>query len=328
MAGLKVHIAPVSWDSHREPLRRLREIVFIDEQQVPREIEWDGADPDCTHFLALTEAGQPVGCARLMPSGQIGRMAVLADHRGTGLGRRLLDEAIEEAKRQGLRKVHLHAQTHAAGFYRKAGFLPVGDEFMEAGIPHQAMELELPIPFEPQGELPRPAVRAEPSGREAAPASALLQYQGESDCLNGLLAGLQQPRRHLVILSQQLDHALFDNEALVEAVSRFARSSPSSEVRILIADSSLIVSRGHRLVELARRLDSHITIRRIADDTPPGEKSFVSWDGQGFFLLPDFREYTAVADAYDPVQARKMVEAFDYYWTRSVPDPELRMLRL
>ncbi|MEQ8860163.1 MAG: GNAT family N-acetyltransferase [Pseudomonadales bacterium] len=326
--ALEVHVVPVTWDSHREPLQKLREIVFIDEQKVPREIEWDGADEDCAHFLAVTEAGQPVGCARLMPSGQIGRMAVLADYRGTGLGRRLLDEAIEEAKRRGFTRVHLHAQIQASGFYRKAGFLPVGGEFMEAGIAHQAMELELPIPFEPPGDLDRPALRPQASPRDAAPASELIQYHGETDCLEGLLRGLQQPRRHLVILSQQLDHTLFDNPPVVAAISEFARSSPASDVRILVNDSSLIVSRGHRLVELARRLDSHIRIRRISNDTPPGEQSFVAWDGLGYLLLPDFRDYHAVVDLYDPVQAKKMQDGFDYYWTRSVQDPELRTLRL
>lgn len=325
---MEVHVTPVSWARHREALQRVREIVFIDEQQVPREIEWDGEDDACTHFLALTEAGQAVGCARLMPSGQIGRMAVLPDYRGTGLGRRLLDEAIEEAKRQGLQRVHLHAQIHAADFYRKAGFLPEGGEFMEAGIPHQAMALELPIPFQPPGDLPQPAVRPETSERQTAPASELKQLRGETDCRHGLLEVLERPRRHLSILSHQLDHALFDAEDVVDAISRFARSSPAADVRVLVVDSSLAVSRGHRLVELARRLDSRITIRKISEDVPVNDESFVTWDGLGFLVLPDFRDYTALADAYDPVQAKHLQDAFEYYWARSAPDPELRILQM
>lgn len=325
---MAIHVLPVPWDSHRDRLRQVRERVFVEEQSVPRELEWDGEDEVCTHILALTEAGQAVGCARLMPSGQIGRMAVLPEFRGTGLGRRLLDEAIEEAKRQGMRHVHLHAQTHAAGFYRKAGFLPVGGEFMEAGIPHQGMELELPIPFESPGKVSAPQVRPETSDRDQAPAPALTQHRGESDCALGLLAALRWPRRHLVIMSQQLDHALFDAPALVDAISGFARSSPSTDVRILVTDSSLVVSRGHRLVELARRLDSRISIRRVNDDIPAGEQTFVTWDGQGYFVLPDFREYNGFSDPYDPVQARRMLDAFDYLWARSGPDPELRRLQL
>jgi hypothetical protein len=176
--------------------------------------------------------------------------------------------------------------------------------------------------------VPRAVVREETSERTDAPASRLLRHHGEADCLAGLLDALARPRRHLVILSHQLDHALFDDPELVEAVSRFARSSPSTEVRILITDSSAIVSRGHRLVELARRLDSRIAVQRIAEEVPVNDESFVTWDGLGFFVLPDFRDYTALADPYDPVQAKHLQEAFDYYWARSAPDPELRTLSL
>lgn len=325
---MDVHVVAVPWDSHRRQLREVRERVFIEEQQVPSEIEWDGEDEASTHFLAVTEAGQPVGCARLLPSGQIGRMAVLPAHRGSGIGNRLLAEVIEEAKRQGYARVHLHAQSHAVKFYRKGGFLPVGDEFMEAGIPHRPMALELPIPFRPPGEVERPVVRDSREDTGGDPPSRLEQYHGDSECLLGLLRCLEAPRRRLAILSQALDHTLYDPEPLVEAVSRFARSSPYAGIRVLISDSTLVVSRGHRLVELARRLDSRIEIRRINPDISPGEESFATWDDRGFFLMPDFRDYTALVNLYDPVQARRLLEIFDYFWARSGPDPELRTLRL
>lgn len=325
---MDVHVLPVDWSTHRDALRRVREVVFIDEQRVPRELEWDGEDDTASHFIALTEAGQAVGCARLLPSGQIGRMAVLPPYRGTGLGRRLLEAAIDEAKRQGFHRVHLHAQTQALEFYRKSGFLPEGGEFMEAGIAHQSMALELPIPFEPPGSVDRPAVRPAATDPYDHPPARLEPYHGESECLLGLLRCLDAPRRRLVILSQQLDHGLFDQEPLVEAVSRFARRSPAVEARILIADASHIVARGHRLVELARRLDSRIEIRRMAADSGPGEETFVTWDERGLFLMPDFRDYTALVNLYDPVQARKRLEQFDQLWARSVPDPELRTLNL
>lgn len=323
---MQIHVVPVAWHSHKETLRRIRETVFIVEQQVPREIEWDGEDDNASHFLAINEAGQALGCARLLPSGQIGRMAVLPEYRGRGLGQRLLSEAVEEAKRQGMPSVHLHAQAHAVGFYRKAGFLPEGGEFLEAGIAHQAMALELPIPFEPPPDVPKAVLR--PDNAEDPVQSRVEHYRGERDCMQGLVDSLAQPRRKLAILSQQLDHTLFDTAAVAESLSHFARSSPSVEVRILISDASLIVSRGHRLVELARRLDSRIEIRRIADELSPGERSFLTWDARGFFLLPDFRDYLALADIYDPVRARRLLEDFDYLWERSTADPELRILRI
>ena len=108
----------------------------------------DGQDETAVHFIAIDEAGHALGTARLLETGQIGRMAVLANQRGRGIGRRLLDLAIEHAKTQGLGNVFLHAQTDAINFYRKAGFVTTGGTFMEAGIEHVSMTMPLPVPFE------------------------------------------------------------------------------------------------------------------------------------------------------------------------------------
>jgi predicted GNAT family N-acyltransferase len=322
---MRIHVLPVEWNRHREPLRWLREQVFIIEQGVPRELEWDGEDESSSHFLALNDAGQPLGCARLLPTGQIGRMAVLKEQRGLGLGMRLLLEAIEHAKQLGFRRVSLHAQTHAAGFYRKAGFLPVGEEFMEAGIPHQAMEMELPIPFEAPAAVAQPLIRDD-GGTSGA--SDVQRHAGESACHDALLRCLDEPVRKLFILSPFLDHQLFDSAAVSERISRFARSGAATEVRILIKDSRLIIDRGHRLVALAKRLSSKITIRRVSGELDPGAASFVTWDDVGFFLLPDFREYVCVVDYHDRVQAQRFSQHFTYLWEHAAPDPELRGLAL
>jgi len=324
---MQIHVSSVPWSTHFDRLRLVRERVFIEEQAVPREEEWDGADDDAVHFLALNEAGQPLGCARLLASGQIGRMAVMKEQRGTGLGLRLLEAAIEEAIRQGRRQVFLHAQTHALGFYRKAGFLPHGSEFMEAGIPHVEMTLELPIPFEPVGAAAAPALRPEPAPAPEDP-PALHADAGETACIDGLLACLARPRRQLFVLSPQLDPLLFDRADVAEAVSQFVRNARNARVQILLKDSSLIVARGHRLIELARRLDSRIEIRRLPDDAGTRDLSFATWDERGYWLLPDYREYQALRNFQDPVQATRLTEQFARLWARSTSDPELRLLKL
>lgn len=129
------------WHSEqdRETLRLLRHEVFVQEQQVPEALEWTGDDGDCLHALAFDAAGQAVGTGRLDPDGHIGRMAVRRAGRGAGVGRALLDFLVAEARRRGDREVHLNAQTHALGFYQRAGFEAYGAEFMEAGIGHRAM---------------------------------------------------------------------------------------------------------------------------------------------------------------------------------------------
>ena len=134
---MDVHVVVVAWDTHHDKLEAIRKAVFGEEQNIPAELDLDGADPSATHVLAITAAGQPVACGRLEPSGKIGRMAVLPDWRRRGLAGRMLKELIEKAQAAGLTTVYLHAQDSARGFYRRFGFASTGSEFTEAGITHQ-----------------------------------------------------------------------------------------------------------------------------------------------------------------------------------------------
>ena len=131
------------WDQARDRARAVREAVFVIEQNVPLELEWDEWDARCEHALALNEKGVPVGTARLLPDGHLGRMAVLASCRGAGIGRALALALMQRARERGMSRIVLHAQIHAAGFYRKLGFSEFGEPFDEAGIPHIAMSQEL-----------------------------------------------------------------------------------------------------------------------------------------------------------------------------------------
>ncbi len=118
--------------------------VFVNEQGVPAHLEIDGTDTDCTHVLAFDRDGQAIATARLMPDGRIGRMAVRQAWRGQGVGSALLHALLEQATHQGMARVYLHSQRQACGFYARHGFVEEGDEYLEAGIPHQTMVLELP----------------------------------------------------------------------------------------------------------------------------------------------------------------------------------------
>jgi len=131
------------WTLDQSALQAIRREVFVVEQQVPENEEWDDMDAACMHVLASSDDGAPIGTGRLLPDGRIGRMAVLKAWRGCGAGSALLRELLTLARDQGHMEVWLHAQTHALGFYRKHGFTPVGGEFMEAGIPHYEMRMLL-----------------------------------------------------------------------------------------------------------------------------------------------------------------------------------------
>ncbi len=126
--------------------RALRRTVFIEEQGVSEADEVDDLDGQAIHLLATLD-GVPVGSARLLPMGsvgKVGRVCVLVQMRGTGLGAALMRAAVDHCRTlPGIEKVKLGAQTHALGFYERLGFDAVGPEYMDAGIPHRDMVLVL-----------------------------------------------------------------------------------------------------------------------------------------------------------------------------------------
>lgn len=137
----KFTVRTASWSDDRAVLQSLRRAVFVVEQRVPEELEWDEADALSLHALAQDSHGLPVGTGRLLPDGHVGRMAVLREWRGQGAGSALLEFLVLQARQRGMRRLQLHAQTHAIGFYERQGFVVQGGEFMEAGIPHRRMTL-------------------------------------------------------------------------------------------------------------------------------------------------------------------------------------------
>ena len=127
------------WATLSADAQVIRIAVFVQEQNVPAELEMDEKDAVCLHAVAYDAAGTPVGTGRLLPDGHIGRMAVMKSARGTGIGSALLRGLMAHARERGHPDVLLSAQTHAAPFYRAHGFEQVGGEFYEAGIAHVEM---------------------------------------------------------------------------------------------------------------------------------------------------------------------------------------------
>jgi predicted GNAT family N-acyltransferase len=136
-------VIAVDWRSTGAALAEIRRRVFIEEQSVPEALEWDGLDEGAVHVLASDGANRPIGCARLLPQGKIGRMAVLPEWRGSGVGLAMLETLIALARAQGLSEVSLSAQTHAISFYEQAGFRICSEIYDDAGIPHRDMVLAL-----------------------------------------------------------------------------------------------------------------------------------------------------------------------------------------
>ncbi len=135
------------WSELGAEAQAIRSAVFVDEQKVPAAMEWDAADARCIHALARNRLGLALATGRMLEHApgvaRIGRMAVRQTVRGSGVGRAVLDALLQAARERGDREAVLHAQTSAAGFYRRAGFTPRGAEFEEAGIAHIEMARSL-----------------------------------------------------------------------------------------------------------------------------------------------------------------------------------------
>ena len=136
-----------TWDRLGREASALRSEVFVQEQKIPAELEWDAADAMALHAVAYNRFDVALATGRLLAHeagvAKIGRMAVQGSMRGSGIGRAVLDALVQAARERGDARVLLHAQASAVGFYRRAGFSPDGPAFTEAGIAHQAMVLGL-----------------------------------------------------------------------------------------------------------------------------------------------------------------------------------------
>ncbi len=142
MNNVNIYIADWFNDRERVELRKIRERVFVKEQNVPIELEWDEFDEVAVHILASDDNDETVGVARMFAHNDkltIGRMAVLATKRNQGIGSALLAALLDEALNNYDYAIELSAQTHAIGFYEKLGFTVFGDEFQDARIPHYHM---------------------------------------------------------------------------------------------------------------------------------------------------------------------------------------------
>jgi len=133
----------VAFDERYGPeIRRIRHAVFTHEQGIGKDIDFDGQDPEAVHIL-VRRGRRFVATGRMLDDGHIGRLAVLKEHRGQGLGAKAVRVLVQEARRLGIPRVSLGSQRHAVGFYEKLGFCECGEPFMEAGIEHVEMEKAL-----------------------------------------------------------------------------------------------------------------------------------------------------------------------------------------
>lgn len=314
----EVDIRDADWQRDGEQLRQVRRRVFIEEQSVPEEMEWDTEDQQAAHLLATDRDGRPVGTVRILSSGRIGRLAVLAHRRGQGIGAALLRRALAVNSVRRWPAPFLSAQTSALPFYVRMGFIATGEEFMEAGIPHRDMVLDK------AGGLD-PAAKPEPADDSA---SGLVKLDGR-EAIHAIALQLAGQAQHgLRLFSQDLDAELYDNEAFMRAIRQVALRGREIPVRILLADAEPAIRNGHRIIEAARLLTSMIQIRRVPEELNRRREAYLLADDRGYLLRRRPDVFEATADFNAPGSVRRLGEEFDNAWSRGEVHQELRRLYL
>ncbi|WP_454830592.1 GNAT family N-acetyltransferase [Pseudoxanthomonas wuyuanensis] len=293
-------IEAVDYATAHDDLRRVRETVFVQEQQVPVEEEWDALDPLCQHVIARDASGQSIGTGRLTPERKIGRMAVLNQWRGRGVGDAMLLALLDQARQRRWPEVSLHAQVSAETFYARHGFLPYGERFWEAGIEHQSMRRRL----------------GGAAAVELAPAAVA-----------AVIGLVTQARRSLSIYSRELDPGLLDHPQVLEALRRFATGGRGGEVRILLQDAAAPQRNLAPLLGLSQRLPSVFAFREVTDPVDRAYPSaFVANDAGGYYFRPLGHRFDGETDLESPGRTRQLREEFARIWERSRPCSEYRAL--
>lgn len=321
---MTVRIRKYSWQLAPGHVRDIRQRVFIEEQQVPPELEWDDTDEIADHFLAVLPDNTPVGVARLFSSldetAHIGRMAILPEHRGTGIGQALLRHLLAEAADQ-YDEVRLSAQEYAIPFYQRSGFHVCSDVYDDAGIPHYDMRCLAP-------ELAIAALqeRDHPLLLEKDHQSWLFDNESRMLALMDSLAG--QAGHRIWLYDRLLEHDLYDRFRFRELISALARRHRLSEVRLLIHDDKPLVKRRHQLVELMRRLPSRMELRLVNTDYPVDDQPFMLVDREGVLYRHDFYKPDGFCNFSDSGRVRLLSEAFQRMWDAGRSSLELRQLPL
>lgn len=292
-------VVVTDYAASRAALRSVRETVFVHEQSVPPDFELDvDRDPLCEHVLAFDAQGEPIGTGRLTPDRRIGRLAVLADWRGRGVGVALLAALVERARELGWRELSLHSQASAIGFYARHGFLPVGERFIQAGIEHLSMSRQL--------DAPNPV-----ETREAALAALI-----------GIVAGA---RRGLMIYCRELDPGLLDRPEAIAVLRRFA--SGGGTVRILLQDPAAPQRALAPLIALAQRLPSSFEFRAIEEPVDQNyPAAYIVNDRDGWYFRALGHRFDGETRLDGGARARQLRAHFEPVRERARPCTEYRAL--
>ncbi len=240
-------VTNVTWVKERIVLREIREQVFINEQNVPVELEWDGLDEQCEHFLAYVD-NEIAGCARLLNGNKIGRMAVLKKFRKQGVGFKLLECIKRYASQKRITKLSLSAQCHAYAFYQNAGFHACSTPYLEAGINHIDMDCRVLSQHDGLSQF-------------KFKQDSKTYYSNDSLVTKGYLElMLSQSRHSVIICANNLSLDIYKQPEIIQRIKALAKQNRHFKLQLLISQYHP-THNDHPLLRLISRLPTFCEIR-------------------------------------------------------------------
>ena len=301
-----VTVQAVDYPSQSAALHAIRQRVFVHGQGIDPALERDSADAGAVHVLAMAADGQWVGTGRLVidaagEHGRIGRMAVLPDWRGQGVGAAMLQRLEQQARQRGVSRLQLHAQLPALALYLRAGWLPCGPQFDEAGLPHLPLHKRLDGAMAVGGELAAQAALA---------------------CI------ISTTGRQLRLLAPLLDPGLLDAPLVLDSLRALAARRQPVQVQILVDDPTAIVRCGGAVLALLQRRPSVFSIRQRSLDHTTSANALAVNDRGYWLQRPSAASPDGQAGLPWRPSAQRVLQAFEQDWSCAADCPELRPLRL
>jgi predicted GNAT family N-acyltransferase len=309
------YLEPGNWPADRDALYGVREEVFVVGQMVPRELEQDSLDASATHVLAKDWHGNAIGTGRLLADGKIGRMAVLRHWRRRAVGQAMLVHLLDQARQQGLAEVYLQAQIDAVPFYLKNGFSSEGEQFLDAGILHVTMRRKIVTEHATTIRPVRPAQRIE-------------HYATSVQLRDLTIRLINNASSRLLIWSRDLDPLVYADSACLDALRALALKSPHGQIKIMVCEPARIAQRGHRLLELARRMTSVFMFRQPGTQDLQYPSAYLTNDTFGYAYRPSSERFDGEGGLHTHGRFEELGHHFEGAWERAVPADELRRLSL
>lgn len=293
----EIEVCQTTWQQSKETLKDIRNQVFIQEQLITAELEWDGKDPDAQHVIAYIN-GTAVACARLIDNKYIGRMAVLKPYRSLKLGKQIIEFIKQStANTKTHTELELSAQSHAFMFYKSSGFHACSEIYEDAGIPHLTMR------YGNSSEHDKKYMFGKDNHN----------YKGKNQIENkGFLNILvSQSKRSISICLKDLHHPLCSDPYLIEEIKKISNKQRYFNVHILLNFYHPSYS-SHPLFKLQKQLPSFVEVRQIEEAIP------CQWvfDGTARF---DYEQNNSRTCFSDPLKNRPFMERFNKWWRTSKP---------